>query len=196
MAKTDVKTVAAKNTAPVAPKEENVPVAGGKITVHFLADDAIPERKALGRAEGGGQWQEVAQALATKPGRVAVVYTGTDPKEVNARRTALIQAAARLKIEMNLAKTAVRDSGNKDAEGKIVHALYACVATPEVVKAQAKARAEKEAAMTALAKEKGMTLEQYKASLPRRGRAKKVDAAANGAAKPDESDEAEESDEE
>ena len=153
-----------------APKTE---VATGTISVHFLKTDTIPERKALGRKEGSGEWTQVAKALAEKPGRVAEVYFTSDIKEASSRRSALIQAAERAGLEMNLAKTAVRDSGKKDAEGKVIFCVFACAATDEVKANQAKVRAAKAAALKAAAEEKGMTLEQYKASLPRRGRAPK-----------------------
>lgn len=172
MENTMAKTDAVKNTQKASNGAE---VAAGGLKIHFLADTTIPERKALGRKEGTGQWIEVAKALAQHPGKVAELLFTTDAKEANARRTALINAAESNGIEMWREKTAVRDSGKME-DGKIVFCLYAAVATDAVKAKQAKERAEKAAALEKLAKEKGFkTVEEYKASLPKRGPAKKKD---------------------
>lgn len=165
----------AKTDAVKAKSNGATEVATSLMKITFLADTNIPERKALGRKQGSGQWIEVAKALGAHPGKVAPLLHDTDPKVLNARRTALINAATSVGIEMWLEKTAVRDSGKREGD-KIVFTLFASAATDEVKKLQAEERKKKAANLLKLALAKGFKdVESYKASLPKRGPAKKTE---------------------
>lgn len=162
----------------MANKNETTPTAAvqGHVEITFLKEQEPPARKALGRGPGNSQWKEVVMALNTKPGKLALVFTSPSSKECFVRRTAVINAATALGIEMDQHRTVSREIDGKPG----VYGVYAAVADDKTKTAQAAARKVKEANTAKLAADKGFkSIEEYKASLPKRG---KQAAVSNGAA--------------
>lgn len=109
----------------------------GKFEIEFLKESMPPDRKPLG---GGGNTgprdtvlSETLKALQAHPGALAVVFTSPDPAEVFTRRVSLLNAAARLGINLDEKRTAsrafVKDGQPVMSEdgSKQLYALYAAV---------------------------------------------------------------------